>query len=179
MLVAHSYGGFVATNAASGIANVEALVYIDAFVPDEGEILLDLANSSGSCIGDGAFNPVPYDGGVDLYLRWEANPPYQGFTQCFANGVDRDEAAVLAAVQRPADAAQYTEPSGPPAWKTIPSWSLIGTLDNVIPVALQEKMSSRAGARISRVRAGHLTPITRLRDSGPSGSPPRAAFRPG
>jgi pimeloyl-ACP methyl ester carboxylesterase len=164
VLVAHSYGGFVATNAATGIANVKALVYIDAFIPDEGEILLDLATSSGSCVGNDAFNSVPYDGGVDLYLRWEANPPYQGFTECFANGVDRDKAAVLAAMQRPAAAAQYGEPSGPPAWKTIPSWSLIGTVDRVIPVALQEKMSSRAGAHVSRVKAGHLTPITRPDD---------------
>ena len=74
-----------------------------------------------------ALNVVPYDGGVDLYLRWEANRPYPGFIECFANGVDREEAAVLAAVQRPAAPAQFTEPSGPPAWKTIPSWSLIGT----------------------------------------------------
>ena len=51
-----------------------------------------------------------------------------------------------------------------PAWATIPSWSLIGTLDNVIPVALQEKMSSRAGAHITRVKAGHLTPVTRADD---------------
>jgi pimeloyl-ACP methyl ester carboxylesterase len=67
-------------------------------------------------------------------------------------------------VQRPAGAAQFVEPSGPPAWKTIPSWSLIGTLDNVIPPALQEMMSSRAGADITRVRAGHLTPITRPKE---------------
>ena len=67
-------------------------------------------------------------------------------------------------MQRPAAAAQYGEPSGPPAWKTIPSWSLIGTLDYVIPLALQEKMSSRAGAQVSRVAAGHLTPITRPAD---------------
>jgi pimeloyl-ACP methyl ester carboxylesterase len=103
---------------------------------------------------------VPYAGGLDLYLRWEANGPYPGFRECFANGVDRKEAAILAATQRPAGAAQFTEPSGPPAWKTIPSWSLIGTQDNVIPLALQEEMSSRAGARITRVKAGHLTPIT-------------------
>jgi pimeloyl-ACP methyl ester carboxylesterase len=67
-------------------------------------------------------------------------------------------------VQRPAAPAQFTEPSGPPAWKTIPSWSLIGTQDRVIPLALQEEMSSRAGAHISRVRAGHVTPITRPAD---------------
>jgi pimeloyl-ACP methyl ester carboxylesterase len=164
VLVAHSYGGFVATNAATGNTSVKALVYIDAFAPDEGEILGVLAGRSESCIDGSALSAVPYDGGVDLYLRWEANPPYPGFAECFANGVGPKTAAVLAAVQRPAAAAQFAEPSGPPAWKTIPSWSLIGTLDNVIPLALQEEMSSRAGARISRVRAGHLTPITRPAD---------------
>ena len=160
VLVAHSYGGFVATNAATGNPNVKALVYIDAFIPDEGETLGGLTAGSGSCVDDSAFNAVPFDGGVDLYLRWEANPPYPGFTECFANGVGPKTAAVLAAVQRPAALAQYGEPSGPPAWKTIPSWSLIGTLDHVIPPALQEEMSSRAGAHVSRVKAGHLTPIT-------------------
>jgi pimeloyl-ACP methyl ester carboxylesterase len=162
VLVAHSYGGFVTTNAATGNANVKALVYIDAFAPDENETALDLVGGTSSCVTDnGAFNAVPFDGGVDLYLRWEANPPYPGFTKCFANGVDPEKASVLAAAQRPAAAAQFTEPSGPPAWKTIPSWSLIGTLDNVIPPALQEEMSSRAGAHISRVKAGHLSLVTR------------------
>jgi pimeloyl-ACP methyl ester carboxylesterase len=164
VLVAHSYGGFVATNAATGNTNVKALVYIDAFIPDEGETLGGLTAGSGSCVDDSAFNAVPFDGGVDLYLRWEANPPYPGFTECFANGVGPKTAAVLAAVQRPAALVQYGEPSGPPAWKTIPSWSLIGTLDNVIPLGLQEEMSSRAGARISRVRAGHLSLVTRPGD---------------
>jgi pimeloyl-ACP methyl ester carboxylesterase len=161
VLVGHSYGGFVTTNAATGNPNVKALVYIDALAPDEGETAGALAARSGSCVDESALNAVPFDGGVDLYLRWEANPPYPGFTECFANGVGPRKARVLAAVQRPAAAAQFVEPSGPPAWKTIPSWSLIGTLDRVIPPALQEEMSSRAGARISRVRAGHLTPITR------------------
>jgi pimeloyl-ACP methyl ester carboxylesterase len=164
VLVAHSYGGFVITNAATGNPNVKALVYIDSFMPDQGEILGELAADWGSCIDDSALNAVPYDGGVDLYLRWEANPPYPGFIECFANGVGPKTAAVLAAAQRPAAAAQFGEPSGPPAWKTIPSWSLIGTLDHVIPPALQEEMSSRAGARISRVKAGHLSLITRPGD---------------
>ena len=164
VLVAHSYGGFVATNAATGNANVEALVYIDAFMPDEGETAGELVARGHSCVDNDALNFVPYEGGVDLYLRWEANRAYPGFIECFANGVNRKEAAILAAVQRPAAPAQFTEPSGPPAWKTIPSWSLIGTLDNVIPLALQEEMSSRAGADITRVEAGHLTPITRPAD---------------
>ena len=164
VLVAHSYGGFVITNAAAGNTNVKALVYIDSFMPDEGEIAGALVATWGSCIDESALNAVPSGGDVDLYLRWEANPPYPGYVDCFANGVGLDNARVLAAGQRPAAAAQFSVPSGPPAWKTIPSWSLIGTLDHVIPRALQEMMSTRAGAHISRVRAGHLTPITRSAD---------------
>jgi pimeloyl-ACP methyl ester carboxylesterase len=164
VLVAHSYGGFVATNAATGNDNVKALVYIDAFAPDEGETAGDLVARGHSCVDENALIQVPYDGGVDLYLRWEASLSYPGFIECFANGVHPEEAAVLAAIQRPAAPAQFTERSGAPAWKTIPSWSLVGTLDHVIPLALQEEMSSRAGARITRVRAGHLTPITHPAD---------------
>ena len=164
VLVAHSYGGFVITNAATGNTNVKALVYIDSFLPDEGEILGNLAATAGSCVDQSALNPVPSDGEVDLYLRWDANGTYPGFAKCFANGVEPKEAAVLFAEQRPAAAAEFAEPSGPPAWKTIPSWALIGTQDHVIPPALQEEMSSRADAHVSRVKAGHLTPITRPAD---------------
>ena len=80
--------------------------------------------------------------------------------KCFANGLDRKQAALLAAQQRPAAPAQFTEPSGPPAWKTIPSWSLIGTEDHVIPAALEQEMDTRAGAHITRIKAGHLSLIT-------------------
>jgi pimeloyl-ACP methyl ester carboxylesterase len=160
VLVAHSYGGFVATNAATGNDNVKALVYIDAFAPDEGETAGELVARGNSCVGGDALKQVPFDGGVDLYLRWEPNLSYPGFGECFANGVDREQAAVLFAGQRPASAAQFSEQSGPPAWKTIPSWSLIGTEDHVIPLALQEEMSTRAGAHITTVKAGHLSLIT-------------------
>ena len=80
---------------------------------------------------------------------------------CFANGVDEATARLLAAGQRPASAAQFTDPSGAPAWKAIPSWALLGTLDNVIPPALQQTMYGRAGAQVTRVKAGHLSLITR------------------
>ena len=161
VLVAHSYGGFVITNAATGNPNVKALVYIDSFMPDEGEVLSALTESWGSCITESALNAVPSDGAVDLYLRWDANPPYEGYTKCFANGVPPEQAAVLFAEQRPGAAAEFAEPSGAPAWKTIPSWSLIGTEDHVIPPALQEMFSKRAGAHVTRVEAGHLSLITR------------------
>jgi pimeloyl-ACP methyl ester carboxylesterase len=161
VLVARSYGGFVITNAATGDDNMRALVYIDAFIPDVGQTLVELA--AGSCVDPAtAFNAVPVPGGmVDLYLRSEANPPYPGFAECFANGVNRNQAAVLAAVQRPAALNQFGEPSGPPAWETIPSWSLIGTADRVITPAQQQVMSTNAGAQISTVKAGHLSLVTR------------------
>jgi pimeloyl-ACP methyl ester carboxylesterase len=162
VLVGHSYGGSVITNAATGNPNVKALVYIDAFVPDVGQRLVDL--SGGSCLDPNtAFNAVLEPGGVvDVYLRVAANGTYPGFNQCFANGVSPEKAAdVLAAVQRPAALSQLFEPSGPPAWKNIPSWSLIGTADLVIPPAQQQAMSSHAGAHITTVNAGHLSLVSR------------------
>ena len=166
VLVAHSYGGFIITMAAKDNPNVEALVYIDAFIPDEGESGLDLLADFGTCVNDDGLIPVPVPNDVDLYLRWEPNLTYTGFRECFANGVNQRDAAVLHATQRPASFHQFdpNETSGPPAWADIPSWSLIGTRDNVIPLAAQEFMSERAGAEITRVRAGHLTPITRPGD---------------
>jgi pimeloyl-ACP methyl ester carboxylesterase len=162
VLVAHSYGGFVITNAATGNPNVKALVYIDSFAPDENETAFDLVGGTSSCVlADGAFNQVPIAGGVDLYLNWEASPSYAGFLGCFANGVDEETARLLHATQRPAAAAQFADPSGPPAWKTIPSWALLGTLDHVIPPALQEQMYERAGAQVTRVEAGHLSLLIR------------------
>jgi len=161
VLVAHSYGGFVITNAARDMPNVKALVYIDGFLPAKGETAGDLTATWHSCVDQSALNPVPYDGGVDLYLRSEANPPYEGYDKCFANGVPKAEADVLFATQRPAAITQFSEPSGPPAWKQIPSWSLIGTLDHVIPLPLETKMARRAGSHTRQIETGHLSLITR------------------
>ena len=162
VLVGHSYGGFVITNAALGNSNVKALVYIDAFIPDTGQVLAGLAASAGGCLDPGtAFNAVPTAAGVDLYLRTEANGTYAGFDECFANGVPRSQAAVLAAVQRPAALDQLTQPSGPPAWASIRSWALVGDADRVIPPASQEAMASHAHADITHVNAGHLSLVSR------------------
>jgi pimeloyl-ACP methyl ester carboxylesterase len=161
VLVGHSYGGFVITNSALDNSAVKALVYVDAFMPDTGETLLQL-NPDSCLVSDPtkSFDAVPFPGGVDLYLQIASNPPYPGFAECFANGVAPDETAVLAAVQRPASLSQLAQPSGPPAWRTIPSWSLIGTADHVITPAQQEFMSKRAKAHIVKVNAGHLSLVT-------------------
>jgi pimeloyl-ACP methyl ester carboxylesterase len=158
VLVGHSYGGAVITNAAVGDPEVKALVYVDAFIPDQGETLGSLAG--GSCLlAAGAFNPVPYPGGppgdVDLYITPSLVPG------CFATGLPASQAAVIAATQRPLAASAFTEPSGPPAWKTIPSWAVIGTGDQVIPPAELTFMARRAGAHITDVNAGHLSLLSR------------------
>ncbi|HEU0296130.1 MAG TPA: alpha/beta hydrolase [Anaerolineales bacterium] len=167
VLVAHSYGGAVITNAATGNPNVKALVYIDGFVPDEGETGFDLLgmepppDASPSCVaGDPAtiFNFVSYPGApagdFDLYIKQEVYP------SCFANTIAAKQAAVLAASQRPFVLSILGQPSGPPAWKTIPSWYLVGTLDKVIPPFLQTFMAERANAQIVRVKAPHPAMIS-------------------
>jgi pimeloyl-ACP methyl ester carboxylesterase len=161
VLVGHSYGGAVITNAAVGVPEVRALVYVDAFIPDQGDTIAHLAGAvPGSCLGNPAadFNAVPYPGGppgdVDLYIKPDLVPG------CFATGLPAGQAAVIAATQRPLTASAFTEPSGPPAWKTIPSWAVIGTADQVIPPAELTIMAKRAGARITDVNAGHLSLIS-------------------
>ncbi len=162
VLVGHSYGGAVITNAAVGAPGVRALVYVDAFIPDQGETIGALAEAKpGSCLGNPAedFNPVPYPGApsgdVDLYIKPNLVPG------CFATGLPASQAAVIAATQRPLAASAFTEPSGPPAWKTIPSWAVIGTGDRVIPPAQLTFMAQRAGAHITDVNAGHLSLISK------------------
>jgi len=161
ILVGHSYGGAVITNAATGNRNVKALVYVDAFVPDEGETVLPLAGPDSALAVDPAtvFDFVPYPGApagdVDLYLKRAV------FQTSFANGVPADTAALLYATQRPVTFSAGNQPSGAAAWKTIPSWYLLGTQDKVIPAAQQRFMAKRANARTVEVRAGHLSLITR------------------
>ncbi len=161
VLAGHSYGGAVITNAALGVPQITALVYVDAFIPDQDETIGQLAGAQpGSCLlGNPAdiFTSVPYPGGpagdVDLYIRPSVVPG------CFATGLSPRQAAVIAATQRPLPASAFSESSGPPAWKTIPSWAVIGTADRVIPPAELTFMAKRAGAHITELNAGHLSMI--------------------
>jgi pimeloyl-ACP methyl ester carboxylesterase len=158
ILVGHSYGGAVITNAATGDPNVKALVYIDAFVPAQGETLNDLINSNGPIDAAALFDFVPYAGGggdVDLYLKGSV------FSTVFANGLPKPEQDRLYAAQRPLANKALNEKSGAPAWSTIPSWYVVGTNDHIIPAALQELMAKRAGSHVTTVDAGHLSFIAR------------------
>src|SRR5437773_11386061 len=167
ILVGHSYGGAVITNAATGNPNVKALVYVDAFAPDQGESLASLsgvpppAGQSPSCVsGDPTqvFNFVPLNGGdVDLYVKPSL------FPSCFANDLPPNEGAVLASTQRPFALSALPQPSGVPAWKTIPSFYLVGTIDRAIPPFAQLFMAHRANATIVEVRGSHLVMISHPR----------------
>jgi pimeloyl-ACP methyl ester carboxylesterase len=161
VLAGHSYGGMVITNAATGNPNVKALVYDDAYIPAATDTLLGLTSAEpGSClaVSPAPFNLVPYPGApsgdADLYVQQSA------FPGCFANGLPAAKASVLAATQRPLAASALTEPSGTPAWKTIPSWAVIGTADHVIPLAEQLNMARNAGAHVTEINAPHLSMIS-------------------
>ncbi len=163
VVVGHSYGGMVISNAATGNPNVKALVYIDAFIPDEGESALGLDSSQpGSVLGAGppntVFNFVPFPGAAPGDALLYVKPSV--FLQGFANDLPAKQGAVLAATQAPVTLSAVTAPSGPPAWKTIPSWDLVGTIDNAIPSSIQLFMANRAHANITEVKAGHLSMIS-------------------
>lgn len=154
ILAAHSYGGTVITNAATGNPNVTALVYVAAFVPDQGETLLGLQTKyPGSQLNETALDFRPHSTGVDGYIKKEV------FHDVFAGDVPRTTTDLMWAGQRPADISTLQEPSGTPAWKTIPSWYLIARDDNVLPAAAQRFMAQRAGAHTIEIRASHVAMI--------------------
>jgi pimeloyl-ACP methyl ester carboxylesterase len=122
VLVGHSYGGVLTTNAATGNPNVKALVYVAAFAPDLGETVGQLlAMNPGSQAVPPNLTFRLYPGGVDVYITPSA------FHDVFCADLPATTAAVMAAGQRPIDAAALGEPSGVPAWKTIPSWYLVAS----------------------------------------------------
>lgn len=143
VLVGHSYGGSVITNAAHGNENVKALVYVSAFAPDTGETVAELSGKfPGSTLGSALTPPVALpDGGVDLYIQQDK------FRAQFAADVASAQANLMAVTQRPITNLALNEPSATPAWKTIPSWFIFGSLDKNIPLAALSFMAQRAGSR--------------------------------
>jgi pimeloyl-ACP methyl ester carboxylesterase len=142
VLVGHSYGGSVVSNAALGKENVEALVFVGAFAPEEGESIGELSGRyPGSTLADTLQNVPLADGSTDLYIRQEE------YHQQFAADVPAEQAALMAATQRPLRDVALDEGSGSPAWKTIPSWFVFGELDKNIPVEAHRFMAERDQAR--------------------------------
>lgn len=164
VLVGHSYGGFVITDAATGNPNVSALVYVDAFAPDQGESIASLTAGSGSVLEPALTDPA----GVFRLSGYPGAPAGAGdayvlpqvFENGFANDLPRDRAAGLAAVQTPFATSAFAEQSTAPAWKTIPSWGLVSRQDKVVPPQGEELMYGRAHAHVTEIDGSHLSLIS-------------------
>jgi pimeloyl-ACP methyl ester carboxylesterase len=142
--VGHSYGGSVITVAATGNPDVKALVFVAGVAPDQGESVVSLTSRfPGGTLGPTLAPPVILpNGGKDLYIQQDKFPAQ------FAADVPKAEAKIMAATQRPITDAALNELSGPPAWKTIPSWFIFGSLDKNIPEAAHKFMAQRANAKM-------------------------------
>jgi pimeloyl-ACP methyl ester carboxylesterase len=157
ILVGHSYGGAVITNAATGNPNVKALVYIAAYALDEGESVA-AANELGGHPEESQLlaNVVPRPfpgagpGDADVYI----NPT--AFRAVFAADLPAKQTAFMAAGQRPGAFAAFATPSGVPAWRTIPSWYLVATEDHTIPPTAERVMAARANAHTIEIHSSHV-----------------------
>src|SRR6476469_9600895 len=162
VLVGHSYGGSVITNAAEGNSNVKALVYVDAAAPDVGETNGSLSGADSvlkHIPEDELFDTLPYPGApagaVDLYLKKDV------FLAHFGNDLPADVATRLWASQRAASTAAFDTPSRYAAWKTIPSWYFISTGDQIITPTSERAMAARAHSTVTEFDGGsHLTLIS-------------------
>jgi pimeloyl-ACP methyl ester carboxylesterase len=150
VLVGHSYGGAVITNAVNDNENVKALVYVAGFAPDTGETVVELAaRYPGSTLGPTLAPPVELpDGGKDLYIQQNK------FHAQFAADLPTSDTQLMASTQRPITEAAFNEASGTPAWKSIPSWFIYGERDLNIPAAVQAFMAKRANSKETVVVSG-------------------------
>ncbi len=149
VLVGHSYGGPVITEAANDLGNVKALVYVAGFAPDTGETSLMLsAKFPGSTLGTSLNTVALPDGDEELYIQPEK------FRTQFAADVPDGPAAVMAATQRPVKLSALGEPSGSASWRKLPSYMIYGSADRNIPAAVMKFMAERAKARKTVVVKG-------------------------
>jgi pimeloyl-ACP methyl ester carboxylesterase len=163
VLVGHSYGGMVITNAATGNEQVKALVYVAAFAPDTGESVAALsASAPGSLLGPSTLTIRPY-------VRADGTPSAEGYINTsdyrdvFAADLPRSTTTTLSAMQKPADLSILTDASGEPAWKTIPSWYMVAERDHAIPADAERNMAARAGSTTVEVNASHSVAVSQPR----------------
>jgi pimeloyl-ACP methyl ester carboxylesterase len=148
-LVAHSFGGFVITNAAYNNPNVTGLVYVSAFAPDEGESAVNFVPVESLPPG-----LLVFDSGGFAYLNPEM------FHQAFVQDVNATEAKTLAVVQKPAHQSLFTEPSGPPAWKQLPTWFEVSEGDHIIPPDAQRMFAQRMNATTISLNSSHASLVS-------------------
>jgi pimeloyl-ACP methyl ester carboxylesterase len=157
VLVGHSYGGFVITNAALYNPRVKALVYIAAFAPEQGETALGLVTKSPGSLLPAALVATPFVGpdgkvGVNTII----NPLL--FSTVFAGDVPSRLAREMATHQGPATLAAGSGRSGIPAWRSIPSWYMVARNDRTIPPAVERFMAQRAHATTVEIASSHAAP---------------------
>jgi len=159
VLVGHSYGGMVLTEAAEGNSAVKALVYIAAFVPDTGESVATISGKfPATKFGPNSLVAVPHPSGAagaDLYLKRDV------FHDQFASDVPESTASVMAATQRPIEGGAIGATfAGVRAWKSVPSWALVARSDNMISPAAERFMAERAHAHVIEVDASHAVAVS-------------------
>ena len=158
LLVGHSYGGAVITNAAA--TGVVGLVFVAAFAPDEGERLGDVEASSKDSVLNSALvqRQYPTGQGAETATEFAIDPAL--FREAFAADLPTEQTAVMAATQRPVAASAFTDVSGPPAWKMLPSWAVVATGDKAAGSDVVRSMAQRAGADILEVEGSHVIMIS-------------------
>jgi pimeloyl-ACP methyl ester carboxylesterase len=160
LLAGHSYGGAVITNAATSAPNVVGLVYVAAFAPDQGENLGDVEAGSKDSILNAALVQYHYPAGPDgqTALEFAINPAL--LREAFAADLPPEQAALMAVTQRPVAAAAFSDASGPPAWRRLPSWAVVATGDKAAGADVVRSMARRAGADIVEVEGSHVIMIS-------------------
>jgi pimeloyl-ACP methyl ester carboxylesterase len=161
LAVGHSYGGVVISNAASMAKNVVGLVYVAAFAPDEGERLGAVATDSKDSVLNTALVPLRYPTGDGANTALEFAIAPAKLHDAFAGDLPAEQAAVMAATQRPISELAFSEPNGRPAWKTLPSWAVVATGDKTIGTDLVRSMAERARATITEVEGSHVIMLSR------------------
>jgi pimeloyl-ACP methyl ester carboxylesterase len=159
VLVGHSYGGAVITNAATDAKNVVALVYVAAFAPEEGEALGAAAADSKDSVLNTALVPRQYpsaNGGSATEFSIDPSK----VRDAFAGDLPDVDIALIGATQRPISELAFTEPSGPPAWKDRPSFAVVASGDRAVGTDLCRSMAQRAGARITEVEGSHVIMVS-------------------
>lgn len=160
LAVGHSYGGAVITNAATGAKNVVGLVYVAAFAPDEGETLGAVEAGSKDSVLNSALYTVQYPAG-DGTTATEFGIKASDLQAAFAGDLSADQAALLAATQRPISELAFSEPTGVPAWKTLPCWAVVASGDKAAGADVIRAEAERAGAAITEVDGSHVIMISR------------------
>ncbi len=160
LLAGHSYGGAIITNAAISAPNVAGLVFVAAFAPDEGENLGDIESGSKDSILNTALVQYHYPAGPGGQTSFEfaINPAL--LREAFAADLPEQQTALMAATQRPVAAAAFSDASGPPAWRKLPSWAVVATGDKAAGADVVRSMAQRAGADIVEVEGSHVIMIS-------------------